>query len=175
MKSWFYTVGTVLALNRNAKDGDGIVVYCSQLGRESKVALRSDGGEGEEGEDKEGRGAGKGLQVQLFMNGVNDELMLPKNWEWQGRGAVQITWKSPRDESEQIQKLQMLSCVPIVIIPTNTVPIDYAIFFVSPFHEKFESVKQEVSSNEVDGFAWTEEDEEGVEICYDEALEEQGD
>lgn len=53
MKSWFYTVGTVLALNRTAKEGSGLTVYCSQLGRESKVALRSDGEE----------------QPELFMNG----------------------------------------------------------------------------------------------------------
>lgn len=95
--------------------------------------------------------------------------MLPSNWEWQGRGAVELVWKSKEDK-EEIQKLQMLSSVPIVIIPTNTVPIDYAIFFVSPFHPRYEETKKGIGETEMEGFAWTEEDEEeGVETCYDEA------
>eukprot|EP00438_Fugacium_kawagutii_P032768 Skav206037 [mRNA] locus=scaffold1314:478998:485912:+ [translate_table: standard] len=155
MKSWFYTVGTVLSLNHSARDGDGISVYCSQLGRESKVSLRAqEDGDGESNESK----------LELFMNGVNDELLLPKNWEWQGRGALHITWKSSDSSEEKIQKLQMLSCVPIVIIPTNTVPIDYAMFLVSPFHKNFDGVRGDIAAEEVDGFAWAEEeDEEGVE------------
>ena len=160
MKSWFYTVGTVLSLNHSAKDGDGISVYCSQLGRESKVALRAHE-DGENGESNESK-------LELFMNGVDDELLLPKNWEWQGRGALQIIWQSKDGSEEKIQKLQMLSCVPIVIIPTNTVPIDYAMFLVSPFHKKYEGVQDDIAEKEVDGFAWAEEDEEeGVETCYD--------
>lgn len=159
MKSWFYTVGTVLSLNHSARDGDGISIYCSQLGRESKVALRSQDPEDEESNES---------KLELFMNGVDDELMLPKNWEWQGRGGIQITWKSPDGSEEHIQKLQMLSCAPIVIIPTNTVPIDYAMFLVSPFHKKFNQVRKDIAKEEVDGFAWAdEEDEEGVETCYD--------
>ena len=94
--------------------------------------------------------------------------MFPQNWEWQGHGAVQITWKSPDGSEQHIQKLQMLSCVPIVIIPTNTVPIDYAMFLVSPFHKKYHGVQNDIGEKEVDGFAWAdEEDEEGVETMFD--------
>ncbi|CAE7434474.1 dis3l2, partial [Symbiodinium pilosum] len=97
---------------------------------------------------------------------VDDELLLPDNWEWMGRGAIQITWKAA-DEKEEVQKLQTLSCIPIVIIPTNTVPIDYALFVVSPFHKKYAEVKSDIKESEFDGFTWTEEDEEGVETIYD--------
>jgi len=159
LKQWFYTVGTVLQLNHSTRDGDGMSIYCSQLGRESKVAFRSQETEGDDANEN---------KVELFMNGVDDQLMFPQNWEWQGHGAVQITWKSPDGSEQHIQKLQMLSCVPIVIIPTNTVPIDYAMFLVSPFHKKYHGVQNDIGEKEVDGFAWAdEEDEEGVETMFD--------
>lgn len=107
-------------------------------------------------------------RFSALRNGVDDQLMFPQNWEWQGHGAVQITWKSPDGSEQHIQKLQMLSCVPIVIIPTNTVPIDYAMFLVSPFHKKYHGVQNDIGEKEVDGFAWAdEEDEEGVETMFD--------
>jgi hypothetical protein len=41
-------------------------------------------------------------------------------------------------------------------------------FLVSPFHKKFNQVRKDIAKEEVDGFAWAdEEDEEGVETCYD--------
>ncbi|CAE7244974.1 dis3l2 [Symbiodinium sp. CCMP2592] len=153
MKSWCYTVGTILAMTRNERDGDSLTVYCSQLGRESKVTLC--------------RASAEEDNVELFRNGVDDELLLPDNWEWLGRGAIQITWRS-REDKEEVQKLQTLSCIPIVIIPTNTVPIDYALFVVSPFHKKYSEVKADIKESEFDGFTWTEEDEEGVDVVYDE-------
>ena len=59
MKEWFYTVGTVLQLNHSTRDGDGMTIYCSQLGRESKVVFRSQETEGDEGNEN---------KVELFMN-----------------------------------------------------------------------------------------------------------
>ncbi|CAE7947479.1 dis3l2 [Symbiodinium sp. KB8] len=155
MKSWCYTVGTILAMTRNERDGDSLTVYCSQLGRESKVTLC--------------RASAEEDNVELFRNGVDDELLLPDNWEWLGRGAIQITWRS-REDKEEVQKLQTLSCIPIVIIPTNTVPIDYALFVVSPFHKKYSEVKADIKESEFDGFTWTEEDEEGVDVVYNEGI-----
>jgi len=39
---------------------------------------------------------------------------------------------------------------------------------VSPFHKKYSEVKADIKESEFDGFTWTEEDEEGVDVVYDE-------
>jgi len=172
LKAWFYTVGTVLAFHRTNKEGgDTVTVYCAQLGRESKARLCKAHEEELEG------------SIELFTEGVQDELMLPHDWNWKGRGAVELIWKAKSaggdegdaeeeqaedDTPKKVQALKTLSCVPIVIIPTNTVPIDYAVYFVSPFHPKFEEVKATISADEERGFDWTEVDEEGVDVLFDE-------
>eukprot|EP00931_Biecheleriopsis_adriatica_P066739 TRINITY_DN41027_c0_g1_i1.p1 TRINITY_DN41027_c0_g1~~TRINITY_DN41027_c0_g1_i1.p1 ORF type:complete len:957 (-),score=249.16 TRINITY_DN41027_c0_g1_i1:38-2908(-) len=158
MKSWFYTVGTVLAFHRtNKPGGDTVTVYCSQLGRESKARLCKASEEELEG------------SLELFIDGVDDELLLPDNWEWRGRGCLELHWQPPSGrecERAKVQQLKTLSCVPIVIIPTNTVPIDYSLFFVSPWHKKFDEVAGNISEDEVHGFDWTEVDEEGTETLF---------
>ncbi|CAE7221120.1 dis32, partial [Symbiodinium sp. CCMP2456] len=153
MKSWCYTVGTILAMTRNERDGDSLTVYCSQLGRESKVTLC--------------RASAEEDNVELFRNGRELRKLLPDNWEWLGRGAIQITWRS-REDKEEVQKLQTLSCIPTLVSVTKWVPIDYALFVVSPFHKKYSEVKADIKESEFDGFTWTEEDEEGVDVVYDE-------
>lgn len=153
---WFYTIGTVLQFNPSHKGGpDLITVYCSQLGRESKARLCK------AGEEELDSG------LELFTAGVADKLLLPADWKWLGRGSVELTWPSPDNEDDkEVQTLRTLSCVPIVIIPTNTVPIDYTLFFVSPFHQKFREVAKEISELEQRGFDWTGEDEEAVDVQY---------
>lgn len=132
-----------------------ITVYCSQLGRESKARLCKAG--------EEELDAG----LELFTVGVEDKLLLPAEWRWLGRGCVELDWPSPDNEGDkEVQTLKTLSCVPIVIIPTNTVPIDYALFFVSPFHRKFREVASGISELEKRGFDWTGEDEEGMDVQY---------
>jgi len=60
------------------------------------------------------------------------------------------------------QKLQILSCVPCVVIPTNTVPIDFVVFIVSPLHPKYGQVRRDISPEAEKGFEWTQtEDDEG--------------
>ena len=44
----------------------------------------------------------------------------------------------------------MFSVVPIVLIPTDTVPIDFVMCLVSPFHPKHRSV--EIKEKEQKGF-----------------------
>jgi len=163
-KSWFYTVGTVLAFHQDAdsnekgKANDAITVYCSQLGKETKAFLRA------------GDGAVADLEkLGLFCNGVDDTLMLPDNWRFCSRGLVELEWLPPDGDKtrRRRQTLQTLSCVPIVIIPTNTVPIDYALFFVSPFHAKGEEVSRDVPDLAVQGFSWNEVEEDGVEVVHD--------
>lgn len=153
---WFYTIGTVLQFHPSHKGGpDLITVYCSQLGRESKARLCKAG--------EEELDAG----LELFTVGVEDKLLLPAEWRWLGRGCVELDWPSPDNEGDkEVQTLKTLSCVPIVIIPTNTVPIDYALFFVSPFHRKFREVASGISELEKRGFDWTGEDEEGMDVQY---------
>merc|ERR1740121_1322709 len=83
-KTWFYTVGTVMGFQteKGNKDMGFCTVYCSQLGRESKANFKK--------EDDAGRGPIESLQ--LFAEGVDDELMLPYNWEICSRGLAKLTW-----------------------------------------------------------------------------------
>merc|ERR1712008_385319 len=70
------------------------------------------------------------------------------------------------DSMKKRQRIQMLSCVPVVIIPTDAVPISYGVFFVSPFHPNYEAVRGSVPTEAAEGFTWNEEEEEGVEVVY---------
>eukprot|EP00932_Pfiesteria_piscicida_P009900 SRR837773.20723.p2 GENE.SRR837773.20723~~SRR837773.20723.p2 ORF type:complete len:421 (+),score=154.76 SRR837773.20723:116-1264(+) len=164
LKSWFYTVGTVLAFhqdnssNENSQPNDAITVYCPQLGKESKARLRAGDG-----------GVAALEDLGLFVNGVEDRLMLPDNWRFTSRGMVELEWL-PEDGDKSRRKrqvLQMMSCVPIVIIPTNSVPVDYETFFVSPFHAKGEELAGKVPDKAKTGFEWHEADEDGVDVVYD--------
>jgi len=157
-KEWFYTVGTVLAFHkdsneRGGKDKSNVTVYCAQLGRESKAFLCDMDADA----------------VPLVKSDVEDELLLPHTWRFTSRGSLELTWLPPDGDrsSARCQRLQMLSCVPIIIIPTDTVPINYALFFVSPFHRKSEQVLKSVPENAARGFVWQEVEEEGVEVLHD--------
>merc|ERR1719359_1330029 len=85
---------------------------------------------------------------------------------------LKVTWRNPhaRSEGEKkpfIQKLKLFSCMPIVIIPTNTVPIDFAMFLVSPFHKKFERVKKDIPVEAQEGLDYHEDEvEDGVEVVH---------
>mmetsp|Transcript_38100 Transcript_38100/g.82366 ORF Transcript_38100/g.82366 Transcript_38100/m.82366 type:complete len:167 (+) Transcript_38100:53-553(+) len=157
MKSWFYTIGTVLKFKENkSRDGESkgaeVTVYSAQLGKESIVQLKIGDGKPENLEE-----------MGLFCSGVEDELILPDNWRFCSRGMVELSWLPPDGDRTRKKKqtLQTLSCIPIVIIPTNTVPIDYAVFFVSPFRkqELFEQVPESAAK----GFAWNDvPDEDGA-------------
>lgn len=58
----------------------------------------------------------------------------------------------PRDpEVQEIeQDIHLLSVVPIVLIPTNTVPIDFVMLLCSPYHAQWRKV--EISDKERRGF-----------------------
>ncbi len=163
-KSWFYTIGTVLAFhkdkdsNERAQSNDAVTVYCPQLGKESKAFLRA------------GDGSDAALdKLGLFCNGVEDKLMLPDDWRFPSRGMVELEWVPPDGDKtrRKRQVLQMMSCVPIVIIPTNSVPIDYALFFVSPFHPKAQDLAGQVPERAAQGFHWEEAEEDGVDVVHD--------
>lgn len=156
-KEWFYTVGTVLGMKEDQKSGhDMVTVFSAQLGKEKKVLLCSN----EEA---------KKLELYKDLN-EDDEVMLPETWKFAGRGAVDLKWAHPEDPGRSfVQTLKVFSCVPVVVIPTNTVPIDFAVFFVSPFHPKFARVKANINEKEERGFDWQEDepDDDGVEVVHD--------
>lgn len=54
-------------------------------------------------------------------------------------------------ETEE-QEIKMLSVVPIVLIPTDTVPIDFVMLLVSPFHEKHKLAELKITAKEKTGF-----------------------
>jgi len=155
-KEWFYTIGTVLGMKEDTRTGNDLVtVYSSQLGREKKVLLCTEADLGK-------------IELHGDMSSVDDKLLLPATWKFRGRAAVDLFWADPeKPEERHRQALQILSCVPVVIIPTNTVPIDWAMFFVSPFHRRYGAVKEEIPEEAAKGFEWTEPDEDeeaGVEV-----------
>mmetsp|Transcript_26438 Transcript_26438/g.66550 ORF Transcript_26438/g.66550 Transcript_26438/m.66550 type:complete len:981 (-) Transcript_26438:61-3003(-) len=156
-KSWFYTVGTVLAFSQDSNKGDKdtITVYCSQLGKETKALLQA--------------GSADLEQLGLFQDGVEDTLTLPESYRFCSRGLVELEWLPPDGVpgGRRRQCLQTLSCVPIVIIPTNTVPIDYSLFFVSPFHPQAERLSEQVPEVATRGFTWREAEVDGVEVVHD--------
>eukprot|EP00747_Dinoflagellata_sp_TGD_P023645 gnl/TRDRNA2_/TRDRNA2_129969_c0_seq2.p1 gnl/TRDRNA2_/TRDRNA2_129969_c0~~gnl/TRDRNA2_/TRDRNA2_129969_c0_seq2.p1 ORF type:complete len:977 (-),score=204.78 gnl/TRDRNA2_/TRDRNA2_129969_c0_seq2:114-2996(-) len=154
-KTWFYTVGTVLGFQEDTNEGGGGVVtmFCSDLGKEKKMRLCSANGPN---------------KTELFSEGIDDVLLLPDTWHFHGKGACEIEWKDPSDpaRARRTQNLRVLSCVPIVIIPTDTVPIDFAIFFVSPFHKRYDGVRSEIEPEAEAGFEWSELEEDGVEVVH---------
>jgi len=158
-KEWFYTVGTVLGMKEDQKSGkDMLTIYSSQLGREKKVLLCS---------------AAEAKKLELYKDlNEDDELMLPETWQFEGKGAVDLIWEDPEKpgdrQAAKKQVLKVFSCVPVVIIPTNTVPIDFAMFIVSPFHRKFGRVRSTIPEKAAEGFEWIEDGEgdDGVEVVH---------
>jgi len=140
---WFYAPGIVLGMYEDKRWVDTVTVYIPQLGREKKVCLV---------------GQAQLESLQLYTKGVDDELLLPDTWSFRGRGAVTLKYSS-RDV-----RLQVLSCVPVVVIPTDTVPIDFAIFFVSPFHREYRAVHETIPADSLRGLEWKEAEEEGVTV-----------
>eukprot|EP00928_Gymnodinium_smaydae_P030453 TRINITY_DN22649_c0_g4_i1.p1 TRINITY_DN22649_c0_g4~~TRINITY_DN22649_c0_g4_i1.p1 ORF type:complete len:952 (-),score=175.23 TRINITY_DN22649_c0_g4_i1:40-2895(-) len=179
-KEWFYTLGTILSFHEDKRGNgaDAVTIYCAQLGKEKKVQLCT------EADLK---------KMSLYDDGVEDTLFLPRTWKFRGRGYLELEWAKaavglgekpaappgleevpdeedaePNGDGPQLrlrQKLRVLACVPVVVIPTHTVPIDYGLFFVSPFHKKYQSVN--VSGEASEGFEWTEVEEEGVEVVHE--------
>jgi len=154
-KEWFYTVGTVLSLKEDTKKGqDMITIYSSQLGKEKKVLLCT---------------AAEAKRLELYEDlNEDDELLLPKSWKFAGKGACDLVWEDPSGKAKPfIQKLKLFSCMPIVIIPTNTVPIDFAMFIVSPFHKKFQRVTKDIPQISQEGLDYKEDEvEDGVEVVH---------
>lgn len=150
-KNWFYTVGTVLMIKR-----DEMSVYSSQLGKEKSISFYyANNPDNEDFRMKP--------PPSLFMAGVDDELLLPETLTKKSISHVEVTWINPQDRGERKnQHLRLLSNVPIVIIPTDTVPIDFAMFLVSPFHRYYEPV----ASKEARGFDIREDDQDGVEEMW---------
>eukprot|EP00929_Paragymnodinium_shiwhaense_P012788 TRINITY_DN120684_c0_g1_i1.p1 TRINITY_DN120684_c0_g1~~TRINITY_DN120684_c0_g1_i1.p1 ORF type:complete len:1058 (+),score=257.60 TRINITY_DN120684_c0_g1_i1:96-3176(+) len=151
-KEWYYTTGTVLSLTEDRKSGaDFLTVYCPQLGKEKKVLLCSQAD----------------VQRMDLMPVEDDELLLPNTWRFTGRGYLELEW-APEAEGDgsqgRRQKLQVLSSIPVVIIPTMTVPIDFAIFLVSPLHRRFSDIDRDIPDQARQGFEWAEVDEDGVEV-----------
>jgi len=161
-KEWFYTVGTVLGMKEDQKSGkDMLTIYSPQLGKEKKVLLCS---------------SAEADKLELYKDlNEDDELLLPQTWRFAGKGACDLLWRDPKSEEPEgpgekqrhTQKLKIFSCIPVVIIPTNTVPIDFAMFIVSPFHKKFKQVNQSIPKKAAEGFEWREdEEEEDMEVAY---------
>jgi len=155
-KELFYCLGTILELREagNETHGDTIVVYCSHIGKECQATLRLP--QGMDGMNELG----------LFESG--DTLTLPKTSKFVNRGEVHLQWESKDGEQTQSQQLRMLSCVPVVIIPLHSVPIDYRLFFVSPMHPKYDELLSTVPEKARKGFAWRESSEDdGVDVVFD--------
>jgi len=158
-KEWFYTVGTVLGMKEDQKTGkDMVTIFSNQLGKEKKVLLCSSA-------------EAKKLELYKDLN-EDDEVLLPETWRFSGKGSIDFKWEDPEEkESPVVQTLKVFSCVPVVVIPTNTVPIDFAMFVVSPFHKRFQRVRADIPEGAEKGFDWqdVEDDEEddGVEVVHD--------
>jgi len=152
-KEWFYTVGTVLGMKPDEKSGKDIVtVYSSQLGKEKKIVLLTQQ---------------EANQLELYKDlNEDDEVLLPQTWKFGGRGSCDVTWEDPARGDKRIQTLKVFSCLPVVIIPTNTVPIDFAMFLVSPFHKRFRQVDSSIGADARKGFDFTEDVEEDVDIVH---------
>lgn len=160
---WFYTVGTVLffnqrkGLNNNSDCNettkpDAVSVYCSHVGKDSFVFMDSE----------------SLAKADLLLEGVDDKLLMPKTWRFPAQGSMEIDWDDDSGGPDQTQKLNRMSCIPVVIIPTNTCPINYSVFFVSPFHPKYAEIASQVTDEEKEGFAWIPDDEDdGVELLHD--------
>jgi len=153
MNTWFYTIGTVLNLSEGKNGGDAVTVYCSTLDKESKIMLC------------------KSIEeLQLLQptarGGEDDYVLPPETWHFRGKGCLDLKWRSPDGSQTKNQRIRMLSCLPVVIIPTDEVPISYVVFFVSPFHPRHEGARGGVSTEAEEGFEWNEEVEEGVEVVY---------
>jgi VacB/RNase II family 3'-5' exoribonuclease len=92
-KEWFYTVGTVLGMKEDQKSGkDMITIYSSQLGKEKKVLLCSEH---------------EASKLELYKDlSEDDELLLPKTWRFEGKGACDLLWEDPenKDKDPQAQK-----------------------------------------------------------------------
>jgi hypothetical protein len=132
---WFYTTGTVLKIEQG--HDSAIAVYVPQLGVERRVVLRTE----------------VGTTAPLFTLGVDDELLLPTSWSFRGQGQLLLTWKPPDHSDDQhVQRMRVLSCMPVVVVPTDTVPIGFEIFFVSPYHRKYIQIRG--SDAEMEGFEW---------------------
>merc|ERR1712008_479114 len=112
MGTWFYTVGTVLNLSedRRGNGSDTVTVYCSLLDKDSKIILCKST------EDLQ-------LLQPTATGGEDDVVLLPKTWHYRSKGCLDLIWSSPDGQHEKRQRTQMLSCVPVVIIPTDGVPI----------------------------------------------------
>lgn len=155
-KEWFYTVGTVLGVKEDQKSGQDIVtIYSSQLGKEKKVLLCT---------------SAEAAKLELYKDlNEDDELLMPETWKFTGKGSVVLKWKDPEDPEGRLvpQTLNVFSCLPVVIIPTNTVPIDFAMFIVSPFHKKYQPTRANLSKTEEDGIEYKEDEEEdGVDVVF---------
>jgi len=154
-REWFYTIGNVLGFTedkRSQGEGDYVTIYCSQLGKEKKCMLCT-------------KAALEGMC--LYTEGVDDELLLPQSWKFRGKGYLELLWPDPDNDMAQVtkQKLQVLSCVPVVVIPTDTVPIDFALFIVSPLHPRYGSVDNTIPKTAARGFEWTDDaEEDGVDV-----------
>mmetsp|Transcript_33140 Transcript_33140/g.72234 ORF Transcript_33140/g.72234 Transcript_33140/m.72234 type:complete len:900 (-) Transcript_33140:351-3050(-) len=134
-KEWFYTIGNVLALEEDRRNQrDKVAVYCSHLGKEKHVLLWNE-------EDLS--------KYPLFTEGVDDKLILPLTWKFRGRGSMEMTWPCGTR-----QTLRVLSSLPVVVIPTDTVPIDFAVFFVAPSHPKYAELVHGVQPDAQQGFEW---------------------
>merc|ERR1712126_464310 len=94
-----------------------------------------------------------------------------------GLGSLDLLWV-PSDGNRAQRKrqtLQRLSCVPIVIIPTDTVPINFALFFVSPFHQRSQELRRGLPEDAARGFVWREESEDTRRMVPDAAEESEED
>merc|ERR1712136_34823 len=147
-KEWFNTNGSARCFVEVSK-GVAVMVYCSKLGRDKRVLL---------GESRN--------NLNLYANGVDDVLHLPLNWKLEGKGRVSLVWKNPETSETIVQDINIMGSAPVVMIPTDTIPISFEIFFVSPFHPRYAALNDELSPAERQGFKWTDTDDSDVFLMF---------
>ncbi|CAD7949913.1 unnamed protein product [Amoebophrya sp. A120] len=168
-KNWWYRAATVTEIQP-----DGITVFAHEIGKEKKIFVTD-------------------IRTHhdipnLFVKEVNDEVMLPEEFEYWSKSHMKVTWSNKKVEDTQFlygderpdleetegqvlgsdvapppgmdvidieqmtveQDIHLLSVVPIVLIPTNTVPIDFVMLLVSPYHAQWRKV--EITDKERRGF-----------------------
>lgn len=63
-----------------------------------------------------------------------------------------LSLEDPTMEREIEEDMCLLSVVPVVLIPTKTVPIDFVMLLVSPFHPKHKEIMKGISEKERKGY-----------------------
>ena len=139
-KEYFLTVGNVLKV-----DDRSIVVHSSMMSKEKRVYFitKSDTSEMPE--------------ILKVENTALPPIELPEEWDSDKNTNCIVHWQDDKRMGMEVgedgkirtvcntqkQHLRLLSAVPILLAPVDQVPIDFAVFLLSPFHPEYDRLLAE--------------------------------